>query len=167
MKIYTKQGDKGQTRLVGGSLVSKGNLRVEAYGTLDEASSFIGAAIAFGEGFSMLREELATIQSHLLEAGALVASLPEDGRFSFPMERTRWLEGRIDFYEAQLPELKEFILPGGTPCSSFLHLARTVVRRGERHLVRLAEEEGVEGSVLAYANRLSDFLFTAARFVLL
>jgi cob(I)alamin adenosyltransferase len=183
-KIYTKTGDKGTTSLIGGTKVPKSHLRIEAYGTVDELSSFIGLladhlAIAqapstsifaqtpstsiFAETQPILRE----IQDRLFTIGAALACDPEkEPKFTIPDLRDSdilTLEKAIDTMDAELPAMKSFILPGGHPAVSTAHVARCVCRRAERCIVRLREEEPVEPLVLQYLNRLSDYLFQLAR----
>lgn len=154
-KIYTRTGDQGQTSLVGGRRVLKSDLRVEAYGTVDE----LGAHIALlnemlqGRPLEPVQRALFDVQT-LLAGGPLADTLEMD---------TRVLEQAIDNMQAQLPELTSFVLPGGTQTAAQCHVCRTVCRRAERAIVRLAQEEPVEENCLAYINRLSDYLFVLAR----
>lgn len=162
MKIYTKTGDKGDTGLWGGRRVSKDDARIHAYGTVDECNAVIGIARAAEAGG--LDEMLAAIQNQLFVLGSDLAS--ELGNDKVPRIESRhvaWLEAQIDRLEADLPPLSAFILPGGTPQASQLHLARTVCRRAERWGVGLAAQEAVNPEALIYLNRLSDLLFVAAR----
>jgi cob(I)alamin adenosyltransferase len=174
MKVYTGGGDRGQTSLFSGERVSKGADRIEAYGTVDELSSVIGALAAhLPEGQAALSEELQQIQRHLFDAGALLAVAPgaETNAASpaaFDARHARWLETAIDRMSAQLPALRAFILPGGHPSSAWCHVARTVCRRCERLVVRLAEAQGTPAAdgtdnLLVYINRLSDYCFVLAR----
>lgn len=170
MKIYTRKGDQGQTRLVGGRTVSKTDLRIESYGSVDELNSVLGLCRSELESkapLSTLSDELAAIQNELFCVGSLLgcedttlrASLP-----ALPANATFRLEESIDRMSAELPPLKQFVLPGGTMAASFLHLARTVCRRAERHTVKLHATHPEHEPELMYLNRLSDYLFTAARF---
>lgn len=168
MKIYTKTGDRGDTRLFDGTTVRKHNDRVEAYGEVDELNSFIGAAAAFvteGRLAAILQE----IQKDLFCVGAQLANpkFREKGgvKFQLPPERASALETLIDEFETELPPLRQFILAGGGSAGSLLHVARTVCRRAERRVVGLSDEIEVHPGVIEYLNRLSDFLFVLARLV--
>ena len=161
MKIYTRGGDKGQTSLFGGARVAKNDARIEAYGTIDELNSFIGVARAAWAS-SPIDGELAAIQSDLFDVGAQLAS-PGIARFSgVKKERVDALEHSIDTMEHDLEPLTSFILPAGSAPAAHLHVARTVCRRAERLVVALSDESHM--TTLAYLNRLSDWLFVAARF---
>ncbi|TBR17337.1 cob(I)yrinic acid a,c-diamide adenosyltransferase [bacterium] len=163
MKIYTKTGDRGETGLRGGKRVPKSDAQVAAYGDADETNAALGAALALiprRRAFAKMRLDLERVQAQLFEAGAALSSpagSPESA--AFPAGAADWLEAEIDRMTAELPELKHFILPGGCPAGAQLHLARTVCRRAERAVVGL----GSFPSVVVYLNRLSDFLFVAAR----
>jgi cob(I)alamin adenosyltransferase len=165
MKIYTRTGDHGETSLFSGGRVRKDHLRVEAYGTVDELNSLIGLARAHGlpaqadAWAERVQNELFVVGSDLatpLDAAADWLKRLEEA----PVSR---LEGEIDAMTADLPELRNFILPGGAPAAAQIHVARTVCRRAERLCVTLAAEEAVNANVLVYLNRLSDWLFTLAR----
>lgn len=163
MKIYTRTGDQGQTSLFGGTRVAKNDARIEAYGTVDELSSFIGVARA-----SALPAEvdarLEQVQRDLFEVGAHLAS-PGTSRFpGVDVMRIEELEHDIDAMERELTPLTNFILPGGCIGAAQLHVARTVCRRAERCVVALQDESDATRSTIAYLNRLSDYLFVAARF---
>ena len=164
-RIYTKGGDKGETSLGDGSRVKKHALRVEAYGTVDEANAVIGVARFHAEG-AML-EMLARIQNDLFDLGADLCT-PETGRKSegalriLPSQTER-LEREIDAMNADLKPLDSFILPGGTPLAAQLHVARTVTRRAERLVTALAETETLNPEAVKYLNRLSDHLFVLSR----
>ena len=163
MKIYTRTGDRGETSLFGGARVAKNDPRIEAYGTIDELNSFIGAARASWPA-SPCDEELAHAQSDLFDAGAHLAS-PGTSRFAgIDPNRIESLEHGIDAMEAELEPLKNFILPGGSLAASQLHVARSVCRRAERLVVALHDESAPTQSTIAYLNRLSDYLFVAARY---
>jgi cob(I)alamin adenosyltransferase len=169
-KIYTRTGDKGTTGLASGPRRKKSDLRVEAYGAVDEANATLGLAQLHAAADDALADMLTRIQNDLFDLGADLAT-PDTG------ETVAWeplrivaaqvvrLEQEIDQLNAVLKPLNSFILPGGSPLSAYLHLARTVVRRAERLMVALADVEGevVSAEALKYANRLSDFLFVAAR----
>ncbi|WP_088008158.1 cob(I)yrinic acid a,c-diamide adenosyltransferase [Indiicoccus explosivorum] len=169
MKIYTKTGDRGTTSLVYGSRVPKNDPLVEAYGTCDEANSVIGAALAQltdspFEGKDELLKTFHEIQTALFHVGAELATPKgKEVKWKLTAEDTKKLEEWIDLYDEKLEPLKNFILPGGHPAGAGLHVARTVVRRAERAAAAIGED--VQPEVLAYLNRLSDFLFVAARFV--
>ena len=159
MKIYTRTGDSGETSLFGGSRVAKNDLRIEAYGTIDELNSFLGVARASWPS-SPIDPELQRIQSDLFDVGAYLAS-PDRDRFpGVSASRIEDLERAIDRMESELSPLQNFILPGGSLPASHLHVARTVCRRAERLVVALEDKS----TTLPYLNRLADYLFVAARF---
>jgi cob(I)alamin adenosyltransferase len=170
-KIYTRTGDDGSTALGSGRRVAKYDLRVEAYGTLDEANAAIGLArLHTREADPALDAALARIQNDLFDLGADLC-FPDEakdarGRLTVTDAQVERLEAEIDAFNRELEPLRSFVLPGGTPAASFLHLARTIARRAERLMVELAAEENepVGAPALRYINRLSDFLFVAARF---
>ncbi len=165
MKIYTKTGDQGQTSLIGGTRVPKHHLRIEAYGTLDELNSYIGL-IAVQEVNDVDKSFLKEIQDRLFTIGASLASDPEKSKMKIPdllESDILILEEKMDDMNTVLPELKNFILPGGNNLVAFCHIARCVCRRAERLAVALQEESFVEEKVLRYLNRLSDFLFVLSR----
>jgi len=163
VKIYTRTGDAGETSLFGGARVRKDDARIEAYGTIDELNSFIGVARASWPS-SPLDDEFHSIQSDLFDIGAHLAS-PGTSRFAGPeAARISTIEQSIDTMESQLTPLKTFILPGGCAAASHLHVARTVCRRAERLVVALRDEDEATKASIRYLNRLSDFLFVAARF---
>ena len=163
MKIYTRTGDRGETSLFGGARVAKNDARIEAYGTVDELSSFIGLARAAWP-FSPADEQLHQAQIDLFEIGAHLAS-PGTSRFpGVDTTRIEELEHAIDAMTNDLTPLTTFILPGGSIAAAHLHVARTVCRRAERLVVALQDESAETQSTIAYLNRLSDYLFVAARF---
>jgi cob(I)alamin adenosyltransferase len=168
-KIYTRTGDDGTTALGSGRRVAKYDLRVECYGTLDETNAAIGLARLHTRSDQALDAMLARIQNDLFDLGAELCYPDESkdarGRLSVSDAQVERLEGEIDTLNRELQPLRSFVLPGGTPAASFLHLARTISRRAERLMVALAARpnEPVGGSALRYINRLSDFLFVAAR----
>lgn len=166
MKIYTRTGDSGTTSLFSGGRVRKDHLRVEAYGTIDELNSVIGTARAFKPTQS-LDAWLEVAQNHLFHLGADLAT-PLDARSDWVVRisasHVTWLEASIDEMDEHLAPLRHFILPGGAPAAAQLHIARTVCRRAERVAVALAEAEPLNEHILPYINRLSDWLFTAARY---
>jgi cob(I)alamin adenosyltransferase len=168
MKIYTKQGDRGQSVLFDGTRVAKTHARLETYGTVDELNSHLGLAAAACR-HDPLRSLLTTLQGQLLELGSDLATplgSPNEAKVArVTADRVRFLEEQIDAATAQLPPLKRFILPGGGETASRLHVARTVCRRAERLLVNLMQDstDPVGEQPLVYLNRLSDLLFTLAR----
>lgn len=163
MKIYTKTGDKGSTGLWGGRRVSKDDARIQTYGTVDECNAVIGLARAL-KPEAGLDELLAKLQNQLFVLGSDLASeLGNDKVPRISQDHVAGLEQAIDTLEAELPPLTQFILPGGSPVASHLHLARTVCRRAERWAVSLQRLEPVNEQALIYLNRLSDLLFVAAR----
>jgi cob(I)alamin adenosyltransferase len=163
VKIYTKTGDTGQTSLFGGARVAKNDARIEAYGTVDELSSHLGVARS-SEIPGNVDAILHQVQLDLFEIGAHLAS-PGTSRFSgVETHRIEELEQSIDTMESELEPLKTFILPAGSAASAHLHVARTVCRRAERLVVALHDESPATQSTIAYLNRLSDYLFVAARF---
>lgn len=168
-KIYTRTGDEGKTSLGDGARLPKFHLRVAAYGTVDEANSVLGVARLHVEDSEAL-EALGHIQNDLFDLGADLCRPERPAIETKPLlriteEQVKWLEGRIDRFNEELAPLDSFVLPGGSAASAYLHLARTVTRRAEREVVRLAAEEPVNPAVLQYVNRLSDLLFVLARFL--
>lgn len=176
-KVYTRTGDRGQTRLVGGAAVRKDAARIEAYGTVDELNAIVGLVRTWnhrsaGDGapedaIQRLDRELKAIQNDLFNVGADLAT-PADARWEgmhrVGQAEVERLESWIDGLNADLPPLKEFILPGGGPVGAFFHQARTVCRRGERRVLSMMDHETDVGEgVLQYLNRLSDYLFVAGR----
>ena len=168
MKIYTKTGDNGQTSLVGGTRVSKTELRIEAYGTVDELNSYVGL-LRDQEVNSDRKDILKEIQDRLFTIGSILASEPEQTKKRIPdlhesdIER---LEKEMDRMDENLEPMRFFILPGGHQSVSFGHLARTVCRRAERIVLRLAQESEVNELVVKYLNRLSDYLFVLCRMMI-
>lgn len=172
MKIYTRTGDQGTTGLFGGQRVPKDNPRIEAYGTIDELNSALGAVTAFlptdltlpleiGPVVETIQQDLLAIGSHLAtpyQAGQVPDHLPD-----LRPDAITWMEDAIDRLDDHLPELHQFILPGGSQAGSLIHVARTVCRRAERRVTALAAETYVDPEILRYLNRLSDFLFNLAR----
>ena len=168
MKIYTRTGDDGGTALFGGGRVRKDHERVDAYGTVDELNAVVGWAITQVTD-DQIRGRLETLQHDLFAVGSELATPPaREGRVRpevprVPVERVAEMESWMDEADKLLPELRAFVLPGGTPGAAALHVARTVCRRAERCVVGLAATETVSGDVVTYLNRLSDLLFTFAR----
>jgi cob(I)alamin adenosyltransferase len=171
-RIYTKAGDGGDTRLVGGQKVRKDTDRIESYGTIDELSAAIGLArtaleqpgapAGAGEASAILRR----IQNELFNLGSDLATLPDDRHPKQPVIEARHveaLEREIDGWNDSLPELRSFVLPGGGFVAAYLHLARTICRRAERLIVKLRDAEPIGAHVLPYVNRLSDHLFVMSR----
>ncbi|MFH0885227.1 MAG: cob(I)yrinic acid a,c-diamide adenosyltransferase [Candidatus Micrarchaeota archaeon] len=163
MKIYTKFGDKGNTSLIGGAVVPKNNLRVQAYGSVDELNAALGLIIAFSDS-APLRESLSSIQKDLFMIGAELATKGPRPR-QIPPSRIADLESEIDTLWAELPPLRNFIIPGGSKTAALLHLARTVCRRSERDIITLSQKEAVNPDIITYMNRVGDLLFTHARYV--
>ena len=165
MKIYTKTGDKGQTSLIGGTRVPKHHLRIESYGTVDELNSYIGL-IRDQQVSEYQQNLLKEIQDRLFTIGSALASDQEKSKMKIPdlhQKDIELLEKEIDTMTAELPELRHFILPGGSNAVSFCHLARCVCRRAERICVHLSEDSFVDEKVMVYLNRLSDYLFVLSR----
>jgi cob(I)alamin adenosyltransferase len=173
MKIYTKTGDAGKTGLFSGERVPKSHARIEAYGDVDELNSILGAlAAALPERDADLIAELRAVQGDLFRVGSHLATTPDSmaAQSLRPLggDAIHRLESSIDRWTAELPPLDHFVLPGGHPTAAWAHLARTVCRRAERRAVRLLDAEGrptapTEAEILAYLNRLSDYLFVLAR----
>lgn len=173
MKIYTKTGDRGTTSLFGGRRTDKDSLRIEAYGNVDELNSLIGVVVAdFVEVRPLtevgpLKRKLLRIQAELFVLGSDLAT-PLDVKIKIPRVKKSFitrLEKEIDLWDKNLAPLKKFILPGGSKVGAKLHLARTVARRVERAIADLANQEKINQNTLIYINRLSDWLFTLARYV--
>lgn len=166
MKIYTKSGDTGRTSLYGGLRVSKDAIRVVAYGTVDELNASIGLARAETPS-SAMDALLARLQHRLFDIGAELAAVPDKVDklevLSVDSDDVAYLETEIDRFDALLEPLKTFVLPGGSRLASTLHLARTVCRRAERHVVSLCQAEPVREEIGVYLNRVSDLLFVLAR----
>lgn len=162
MRIYTRFGDKGKTQLLGGAVVPKNDLRVEAYGDIDELNSVLGIAVSFCEQDD-IRGPLTRIQNDLFVIGASLASKGAKAR-QIPPTRVPELEAEIDRLWDQLPPLRNFIVPGGCKSASLLHHARAVCRRAERSIIALSQKEAVDPSIIIYVNRVGDLLFAQARF---
>jgi len=162
-RIYTRGGDRGETSLGDGSRVSKLDCRIGAFGTVDELNSALGVVLA-GEVPAGLREPLTRIQNELFDVGAdLSVPWGVTDRLRVEQGMIDWLEGLCDDFNAELPELRSFVLPGGTEAAARLHVARTVCRRAERDVLVASEELELNPLVLVYLNRLSDLLFILAR----
>ena len=170
-RIYTRSGDDGTTALGTGERRKKYDLRIEAYGTLDEVNAVIGVARLHVAGDQAFDAVLSRIQNDLFDVEADLCMPSEKGkgpggaRLTVTEAQVSWLEGEIDRLNAELAPLRSFILPGGSPAAAYLHLARTVCRRAERIMVALNDkpDETVTAAALKYVNRLSDFLFVASR----
>lgn len=165
MKIYTKTGDEGTTSLFGGKRVSKADLRIDAYGTIDELNSWMG--VLRDQKINEFRSELlAEIQDRLFTIGSILATEPENKKVKIPSlleADVELLENQMDAMDNQLPAMRHFVLPGGHTSVSFGHVARTVCRRAERLVITLDQIEKVDSLVIKYLNRLSDFLFVLCR----
>jgi len=167
-RIYTRGGDKGETSLGDGTRVPKHHLRVCAYGGLDEANAAIGVALLHFNDADV-REVLTLVQNDLFDLGADLCR-PEradanKSALRVSAKQVLYLEEQIDRFNESLAPLTSFVLPGGSPASSYLHLARTIIRRAERDIVELAVSESVNAETIKYVNRLSDLLFVLARYL--
>lgn len=165
--LYTGGGDTGMTSLVGGQRVPKNSTRLEAYGTVDEFSSFLGVVLSDPQCPDQIRKSLLGIQNMLFNLGGYLASRPEEGTqppaWGLTPRHIEALEKEIDRLDSETPKIRAFVLPGGTPLSAHTHVARAVCRRAERRILALAAEEYVDPALLRYFNRLSDYLFILAR----
>lgn len=165
MKIYTKKGDNGTTGLIGGTRILKSSLRIEAYGTIDELNSYIGL-VRDQDINEHYKKQLIEIQDRLFTIGSSLAADPEKSTMKIPDLKAsdiEALEKWMDEMEETLPEMKNFVLPGGHQTVSFCHVARCVCRRGERIIVDLSQHEFVADMIISYVNRLSDYLFVLSR----
>lgn len=166
MKIYTKTGDTGKTSLIGGTRVSKHDIRIESYGTVDELNSWIGL-IRCQPNEENTTFILAEIQDRLFTIGSSLAADPDKSKMKIPdlhEEDIALLEQQIDKMNENLPEMRSFILPGGNTMVSYAHIARCVCRRAERNVIHLSENNYVNELVIKYLNRLSDYLFVLSRY---
>lgn len=164
-KIYTKTGDLGQTSLVGGSRIDKDDIKIEAYGSVDELNAWIGVLSDLPENKSRI-EVLKEIQDRLFTIGSDLASENEKAKGKIPDlhdEDITFLESQMDKMETEIPALRAFVLPGGHLSVSYCHVARTVCRRAERQIIRLSKQEETNPLVIKYINRLSDYLFMLSR----
>lgn len=160
-KIYTRTGDQGKTGLIGGSRVPKNHVRVEAYGTIDEANAFLGLILS-RFSFFLHYQELQQVQKMLFEIGANLAY--PSGLHKHPSHAdVHHVEHLIDDLTKSLPELTHFIIPGGSELAAHIHVLRTIVRRAERRVITISQHEPVHPDLLRYLNRLSDYLFTLSR----
>lgn len=165
MKIYTRTGDKGETSLLGGTRVPKYHPRVDALGTLDELNSSIGVALSFlsDKKYDPLKEKLINIQKDLIKISSVFA-FPAFQKVEGLDKQVLESEKLIDVLTTQMPPLKNFLLPGGGKAGALLHLSRAIARRAERRAIILLDKEGIDNNIIIYLNRLSDLLFTMARF---
>jgi cob(I)alamin adenosyltransferase len=168
MKIYTKTGDKGETSLFGGKRVTKDDVRITAYGTVDELNAVLGVSVT-----EITDKELCSVilslQNELFVLGSDLATPVDKGNKGFVIPRISKehcdsLEKLIDEFDSKLPELKNFILPGGSKGAAYLHFARTICRRAERETVALSKKDEINSEAVTYLNRLSDLLFVLARY---
>ncbi|MFZ4581522.1 MAG: cob(I)yrinic acid a,c-diamide adenosyltransferase [Paludibacter sp.] len=168
MKIYTKTGDQGETGLIGGTRVSKSDIRIEAYGTIDELNSFVGL-LASHEALASELKTLETIQHRLFVIGSYLATDTNKTKIAevsiIRSKDIEKIEQEIDKMNAVLPELTAFILPGGCVEASFCHICRTISRRAERKIVEVSKFYNIDNHIIIYTNRLSDYFFTLARYI--
>ncbi|MBS4192542.1 cob(I)yrinic acid a,c-diamide adenosyltransferase [Bacillus sp. FJAT-49705] len=167
MRIYTRTGDKGKTSIIGGR-VEKDDIRVEAYGTIDEVNCFVGQAMTQldSEKFQDILDDLEKIQHELFDCGGDLANVMKDRQLKLTQESVDYLEKKIDAFIEEAPKLERFILPGGTPAAASIHIARTVSRRAERLVVSLKKADPeISEAAQTYLNRLSDYFFALARVI--
>lgn len=166
-QLYTRTGDQGSTSLVGGERVRKNSIRLEAYGTIDELSSCLGSIASDPACDLEVKGQILDVQNELFNIGSYLATAVDDGATprceSVDSAKMQTLEGWIDALDEQTPKIRAFVLPGGCGLASKAHVARTVCRRAERRLLDLADTDYVDPAVISYINRLSDYLFIAAR----
>lgn len=163
MRIYTRTGDEGQTSVIGGRR-DKDNIRIEAYGTIDEVNSFVQLAISqMPDDFDDILPVFYEISQLLFDCASDLADATNKRPRKIEKEHVEWLEHLIDGYNEQLEDIEHFILPGGCTLSSTVHICRTITRRAERRVTTLAKEEEINGNVYTFINRLSDYFFVAAR----
>ena len=171
MPIYTKTGDGGTTSLLDGTRVAKDDMRVDTYGSVDELNSQLGVVLAYLQGTpyeSLLQKDLLSIQKDLLTIGSILAdpkAKVTDKILQRLDKQVNMFEKQIDAMTGEMPELRNFILPGGGKSGALLHMARTIARRVERRITTLVAKESVETVIIRYFNRLSDLLFTMSRFI--
>jgi cob(I)alamin adenosyltransferase len=167
-RIYTRSGDDGRTSLGDGARLPKFHVRVAAYGSVDEANSIIGIALLYVSDAD-IRDVLSRVQNDLFDLGGDLCRPEREHRKVEPLrvseQQVRWIEERIDAFNAALAPVDSFVLPGGSQAAAHLHHARTVVRRAERYMAEIAYQEPINPAALKYANRLSDLLFVLARYV--
>ncbi|MFC6170859.1 cob(I)yrinic acid a,c-diamide adenosyltransferase [Loigolactobacillus jiayinensis] len=165
MQLYTKTGDHGMTKLIGGSMVSKDSDRVSAYGTIDELNTWLGLCIVeLGNDFSDLDKELQQLQQFLFDLGSDLAN-PELNNENARLDKrtVQWIEQRIDYFQNIPPAVSRFILPGGSKESALFQICRTITRRAERHIVTLNWTSALPSYLLIFVNRLSDYFYALAR----
>lgn len=167
--LYTRTGDTGQTSLVGGQRIDKTDQRLEAYGTIDELSSSLGVVAGDKSCHDEVKGQLREIQNELFNLGAYLATAVKPGTEpkceTIDAAKIQELEGWIDALDEQTPKIQSFVLPGGVSAAAATHMARTICRRAEREIIALSKNEYVDPQVMTYVNRLSDYLFAAARFI--
>ena len=167
MKIYTRKGDSGQTSLIDGDMVNKHNLSVDAYGTIDELNSFLGLLKDYVKD-DKIKDILNKIQIKLFSIGSILASGKNQNiseKVKIEKKDVEYIELEIDRLNKDLPELKNFVIPGGHKTSSYSHVCRSICRRAERKISELNNKSSVDSNILAYVNRLSDFFFVLSRFL--
>ena len=167
MKIYTRKGDSGQTSLIDGEIVNKHNLSVDAYGTIDELNSFLGLLKDYIKD-DKIKDILNNIQIKLFSIGTILASGKNQNisaKVAIEKKDVEYVELEIDRLNKNLPELKNFIIPGGHKISSYSHVCRSICRRAERKISELNNKSSIDSNILAYINRLSDFFFVLSRFL--
>tara|TARA_B100000212_G_C27378331_1_gene535738 strand:+ start:1208 stop:1744 length:537 start_codon:yes stop_codon:yes gene_type:complete len=168
MKIYTKKGDSGHTSLIDGQIVNKHNLSVDAYGTVDELNSFLGLLKDYIKD-ETIKDILNNIQPKLFSIGSILASGKNQNmleKVKIEKKDVKYIESNIDSMNNELPELKNFIIPGGHKISSYSHVCRSICRRAERRISELNNEQSVDPNILSYINRLSDFFFVLSRYLM-
>ncbi len=163
MQIYTRTGDKGYTRIIGGIQLAKDSERIKAYGTIDELNSFVGYAVTLIKNNDSLKKELTQIQQCLFDCGNDLATPKGKGTYRVTSSLTEWIEKCIDAHVDIPPEVESFILPGGSQAASVLHICRTIARRAEREIVTFQWTNDMNEEVLIFVNRLSDYFFSVAR----
>ena len=168
MKIYTKKGDSGHTSLIDGQIVNKHNLFVDTYGTVDELNSFLGLLKDYIKD-ETIKDILNNIQPKLFSIGSILASGKNQNmleKVKIEKKDVKYIESNIDSMNNELPELKNFIIPGGHKISSYSHVCRSICRRAERRISELNNEQSVDPNILSYINRLSDFFFVLSRYLM-
>ncbi|MDE6023451.1 MAG: cob(I)yrinic acid a,c-diamide adenosyltransferase, partial [Muribaculaceae bacterium] len=167
--LYTGTGDSGTTSLVGGQRISKTSVRLEAYGTVDEFSSFLGVVLSSSECPADIKSQMIVIQNLLFDAGCYLATAADNDAApvckAIDGDAIQTIESYIDLLDAATPKIRAFVLPGGSETAAHCHVARTVCRRAERRILALAAEEYVDPNLIRWFNRLSDYLFITARYL--
>lgn len=163
MQIYTRTGDKGYTKIIGGIQLAKDSERIKAYGAIDELNSFVGYAITLVNNNESLKKELIQIQQYLFDCGNDLATPVGKGRYRVTSALTEWIEKCIDAHASIPEEVESFILPGGSQLASILHICRTIARRAEREIVTFQWTNDMNEEVLIFINRLSDYFFIVSR----